>query len=1101
MEHWMQNSLTIQRKMTTLVVLIVFVVSMAVLLMHQWEQAKIDLVQRHSRRDKELLLDRLIALNGQMQEGLTNDYSRWNEMASFTSTGDTLWARVNLQPVLQSFRVSAIWVLSKSGHVVYTATMSGDSIQLPDSSIERDVRIALVQRPFAHFFEILSCGLVEFRTAPIQPTADTMRLSIPSGYFVVGRLWDSSYLTVLGSAIGGPIAVSDRRAETRPSGQPLAPPLSIERELPGTEGSTNAVTIRCSPALPLYAEMSRTLPKETAILLLSGMLLLIVVVSCLHFWVTNPLKQLSYSLATKDIVPLEDLSHQTTEFGAIARLVISQQGQQKAIELKQAEIETRKQRYERVLESVLEGVGLVDTNEIVTFCNPAFAEIFEVAGPDDMIGQSILDFIPAHAHAQIASESKRRRQGMSSRYEMEIVTKRGSRRVLYCAITPSYDSDGTVSGALATMLDITDRHRTEDKLRESHELLHAILDSIPVRVFWKDRNLVYLGCNFPFARDAGFEKPEDVIGKDDNAMVWRDRAELYRADDRAVMESEKAKLLYEEMQTTPSGEQICLLTSKLPLRNAGGAVVGVLGTYYEISERRRAEDALRESEARTRAITDSANDAILMMDSEGRISYWNPAATHILGYSNDEAIGQNLHELIAPSRFLSAHLACFPNFRESGRGEAVGKTLDLSARRKDGNEIPCQLSLSSVRLSGSWHAVGILRDLSLRRELEEQQQLLSAAIESAAEVVVVTDTDGRIEYANQAFEAVTGYSRADAVGKNASINKSGKHDQKFYGQLWDTILSGQTWKGQLKNRKSDGSIYDEEATISPVIDRDGHIAHFVAVKRNVTEELLLKQQLLQAQKAEALGVLAGGIAHDFNNMLTAIIGFASLLQTKVLDHSTVVSHASEIERTGTRAAELTRQLLAYSRKQSVRSTHVDVNSLIVIAKGMLGRVIGENLELVLELDSSVGTVYADSSQMEQVILNLVVNARDAMPTGGKIVLSTTRLDVQAGNPASLSGLKVGPHIVVKCIDTGTGISPDVIDRVFEPFFTTKELGKGTGLGLSTVYGIVKGIGGHVAVESELGTGSCFTVLIPESEADAHARKEKAQTTSGIPVVS
>jgi two-component system, cell cycle sensor histidine kinase and response regulator CckA len=613
--------------------------------------------------------------------------------------------------------------------------------------------------------------------------------------------------------------------------------------------------------------------------------------------------------------------------------------------------------------------------------------------------------------------------------------------------------------------------------------------------------LVYLACNLPFARDAGLEKPEDVIGKDDNAMGWREQAEIYRTDDRAVMESGKPRLLFEEVQNTPSGQQICLLTSKLPLRDADGAIVGVLGTYYEITERKRAESALRESEARTRAITDSANDAILMMDSEGKISYWNPAATHILGYSREEAIGQNLHELIAPSRFLGAHIACFPAFRETGRGDAVGKTLDLSARRKDGNEIPCQLSLSSVELNGAWHAVGILRDLSLRRELEEQQQLLSAAIESAAEVVVVTDRDGRIEYANQAFETVTGYSRADVVGKNASINKSGKHDQKFYDQLWETILSGRTWKGQLKNRKSDGTIYDEEATISPVFDRDGFISHFVAVKRNVTEELLLKQQLLQAQKAEALGVLAGGIAHDFNNMLTAIIGFASLLQIRQLDHATVVAHASEIAKTGTRAATLTRQLLAYSRKQSVQPTHVDVNSLITIARGMLGRVIGENYELDLDLDLSVGTVYADPSQMEQVILNLVVNARDAMPSGGRIVLSTTRQDIQAGDLASFSGLNVGPHIVVKCLDTGTGMSPDIVDHIFEPFFTTKEIGKGTGLGLSTVYGIVKGIGGHINVQSEPGTGSCFAILIPETLADRHSNEEKVEITTGMQVTS
>ena len=212
----------------------------------------------------------------------------------------------------------------------------------------------------------------------------------------------------------------------------------------------------------------------------------------------------------------------------------------------------------------------------------------------------------------------------------------------------------------------------EELLRESHQVIEGILNAIPVRVFWKDRNLIYMGCNKLFARDAGFVDPEDIIGKDDYQIGWRDQAELYRKNDREVIESGDSKFLIEEPQTTPEGNTITLLTSKIPLRSATGAINGVLGTYMDITDRKRAEEALRESESSMRAITDSAQDAILMMDTEGRISYWNPAAERIFGHTSAEAIGQDLHTLIVPSHYHEAYYAALPVFQQKGQGAAVG---------------------------------------------------------------------------------------------------------------------------------------------------------------------------------------------------------------------------------------------------------------------------------------------------------------------------------------------------------------------------------------------------------------------------------------------
>ena len=273
--------------------------------------------------------------------------------------------------------------------------------------------------------------------------------------------------------------------------------------------------------------------------------------------------------------------------------------------------------------------------------------------------------------------------------------------------------------------DITDRKRAEDAARRQSELLSTVLNNIPHFVFWKDRDSVYLGCNANFARVAGLANPADIVGKTDYDLVWkREETESYRQCDREVMEQNRPLLNVEEHQLQAEGKETLILTSKVPLHDSEGHVAGVLGVYTDVTERKQAEEALRESETRLRTITDSAQDAILMMDPEGRVSYWNPAAERILGYTGAEAAGENLHEFLAPQRYHEAHRAAFPEFQRRGQGAAVGKTLELQARRKDGQEVTVSLSLSGVQIRGGWHAVGILRDITERKETEAKLEAL-----------------------------------------------------------------------------------------------------------------------------------------------------------------------------------------------------------------------------------------------------------------------------------------------------------------------------------------------------------------------------------------
>ena len=379
------------------------------------------------------------------------------------------------------------------------------------------------------------------------------------------------------------------------------------------------------------------------------------------------------------------------------------------------------------------------------------------------------------------------------------------------------------------------------------------------------------------------------------------------------------------------------------------------------------------------------------------------------------------------------------------------------------------------------------RTRALEQELEErkaaqaEREKLMTAIDQAGEIILITDAEGNIEYANPAFEKVTGYSRAEVLGKTPRVLKSGKQDAAFYGSLWGDISSGKTWERRMVNKRKDGTFYTEVSTISPVLDAAGRIVNYVAVKRDITEQLRLENQFLQSQKMEAVGVLAGGVAHDFNNILTAIKAYAGFIRNDLPPEAPMRADAGEILTAADRAGTLTRQLLAFSRRQILAPRVVDMNKIVGDMTKMLSRVIGEDIKIGTELEPAPCLALVDPGQLEQVVLNLAVNARDAMPKGGKLTLQTAILAGDAGLSAAHPDLPRGPLGCLKVRDTGTGMTGEVKARIFEPFYTTKEQGKGTGLGLSTVFGIVKQSGGEVTVSSEPAKGATFSIYLPLAE--------------------
>ena len=371
-----------------------------------------------------------------------------------------------------------------------------------------------------------------------------------------------------------------------------------------------------------------------------------------------------------------------------------------------------------------------------------------------------------------------------------------------------------------------------------------------------------------------------------------------------------------------------------------------------------------------------------------------------------------------------------------------------------------------------------LRGSTERKQAEQQRAILVGAIEQAAEEIVITDVDGNIVYCNPSFEQISGWSKQEVVGRNPRILKSGKHDVEFFQKLWETILSGDVWTGRIINRKKDGTLYETEGTISAIRDASGKITGFVSARHDVTEMVRLEDQLRQAQKMESIGRLAGGVAHDFNNLLTVISGYSDLLLRDLEQPPNLRDYVAEIRRAAGNAASLTQQLLTFSRRQIIKPRPMDLNQVVSEIERLVQRLVGEDIEVITVLDPSLGMVRMDADQMNQILMNLAANARDAMPQGGRLTLLTSNIQFRAGVGSAATS---GRAVLLTVIDTGVGMSEETRQQIFEPFFTTKKKGRGTGLGLSTVYGIVEQNGGRIEVQSEPGKGTTFRVYLPRLE--------------------
>jgi PAS domain S-box-containing protein len=516
-----------------------------------------------------------------------------------------------------------------------------------------------------------------------------------------------------------------------------------------------------------------------------------------------------------------------------------------------------------------------------------------------------------------------------------------------------------------------------------------------------------------------------------------------------------------------------------------------LVSITDISPQKMLEATLHESREQYKKLIETANDAILIADAEtGLILQANRKAEVLTGYSKAELIGMHQSRLRSANERRSAD-DLFK--RHSRKGMKDRRNIsEIYLLHAEGEQIPVEISSSSITVGGRKVVQGIFRDLRTRYEGEELRRLLATVTEQTDDSVMITDTEHRIIFINPAFERVSGYHLEDIAGKTPRFLRSGKHDKSFYRMIRDTLSERHTWHGHFINRRKDGTLYEEDAIITPVTDHTGKVINYVAVKRDITNQISLEKQVRQAQKMQAIGTLAGGIAHDFNNILTAIMGFAELSLLYCKDNPTLENNIQEVIRGADRAGKLIEQILTFSRQTEKNVAALRLSIVIKEALKLLRATLPANIEIIQDLNTEV-MVRADPTQIIQVIMNLCTNAYQSITADkGWIKVSMKSVVMAAREGVEIGNLSPGKYVCITVEDNGCGISTEYLGRIFEPYFTTSEKDEGTGLGLSVVHGIVNDHGGAVTVDTETGQGSCFTVYLPEISSQENYESKRRQ---------
>ena len=619
-------------------------------------------------------------------------------------------------------------------------------------------------------------------------------------------------------------------------------------------------------------------------------------------------------------------------------------------------------------------------------------------------------------------------------------------------------------------------------LRKNEKFLENIVEHIPNMIFVKDaQTLSFVKFNKAYEKLLGYSQ-EELLGKTDYDFFTKEEADFFTAKDRQVLESKELVDIPEEILKSRNNEERILHTKKIPILDETGTPQYLLSISEDITERKQAEEKMLRSDQHLRLHQEMSPLGFLEWDENFRAVEWNAACERIFGYTREEAIGRHAKDLILPEEVHELVDGIYQNLmNQSDDQHSINKNVT-----KDGRSIICEW-FNTTLVDKDGKAIGVAsvcNDITTQKQAEESIRKLSQAIEQSPVSILITDTKGSIEFVNAKFTQVTGYTYAEALGQNPRIFKSGETPSERYRRLWQTISLGGIWQGEFHNRKKNGELFWEYATIAPVKNADGVITNYVAVKEDITERKKLEEQIRQTQKLEAVGQLAGGVAHDFNNMLGVIIGYTEMALMKVANDDALREDLEQIKIAGHYSAEITRQLLAFARKQTIMPKILNLNKIVESMLKLLRPFIGEDIDFAWHPGENLWAVKIDPSQIDQILANLCVNAKDAIAGVGKITIETQNVDFDKTYCAEHKGFFPGEYIMLAVSDDGSGMDKQTLGKIFEPFFTTKGMGRGTGLGLATVYGIVKQNAGFINVYSEPGDGTTFKIYLPRHASEA-----------------
>lgn len=776
-----------------------------------------------------------------------------------------------------------------------------------------------------------------------------------------------------------------------------------------------------------------------------------------------------------------------------------------AIEHKRAEemVRQNEQRLLSLFRAAPTGIGMA-VDRVLLQVNERFCEMTGYS-EEELIGRSARTLYPSDEEFEYVGREKyaQIRDRGTGTVETSLQCKDGRTIDVLLSSTP-LDPDDLSKGVTFTALDISERKAAEEALRVSERKFSSAFRASPtsiVIVSLVDFRLVEV--NESFERLTGVTR-EEAIGKTAVELGIEDPDQLARLAPLAeVLRKGEGIRDVEAKYTSIAGEELFIELSAELVEVADEPCALVVS--HDITERRRAQESLRERDVRFRSLVQSTPDAVVVADGEARIVSFNDAAAKIFGYLESEVIGQPL-TLLMPERYRDIHRSAHQRFASGNAGRTLQGPVEVPGLRKDGTEFPLEISVTTWSAEGQSYFAGIMRDISERKEAEEelrkkeaQQSVVLNSLPMAFYIARPSGDFGGTWVSHQIGD-LAGFSSEEFMA-DMGLWAANLHpdDKERVLQAFEEMPGEDSIAIEYRWQHADGHylwILDHGVLLR---DERGELREIIGTWLDITErkraeeELQEKDALLrQAQKMEAVGQLAGGVAHDFNNLLTGITGYAQLALGTLGEECREGEDLRKVLEMSNRAAGLTRQLLAFSRQQSLEPEVINLNSLVDNMLKMLRRLIGENIEVEVLPAQNLDNVRADPGQVEQVLMNLVVNARDAMPGGGRLIIETINTELDGSHCARRPGVSPGQFVMLAVSDTGYGMDEETRRKIFEPFFTTKEKGEGTGLGLATVYGIVKQHGGDISVYSEEGRGTSFKVYLPRVDEEVEGAADDAE---------